>query len=195
MPKTASASVSTLEGLPARARILHTAHALFYRDGVRATGIDRVIAESGVTKVTFYRHFPSKNELVLAYLDHRHEHWMQWLHSALERNGSARKGIRALVPALAEWLGDEEFRGCAFLNSVSELGGALPEVCAVSRNHKADMAAAIAGLLPASRQRAKQAAAIALAVDGAIVQAQFGETPEAAVKALGTIIDAVCGER
>jgi len=50
--------------LPARERILLTAHELFYRDGIRATGIDRVIAESGVTKVTFYRHFPSKNDLI-----------------------------------------------------------------------------------------------------------------------------------
>ena len=52
--------------LPARQRILLTAHDLFYRDGVRATGIDRVIAESGVTKVTFYRHFPSKKALLNA---------------------------------------------------------------------------------------------------------------------------------
>jgi AcrR family transcriptional regulator len=58
--------------LSARDRILRTAHDLFYADGLRATGIDRVIAEAGVTKVTFYRHFPSKNDLILAYLNLRH---------------------------------------------------------------------------------------------------------------------------
>ena len=59
----------------ARDRILRTAHDLFYRDGIRATGIDRVIAESGVAKLTFYRHFPSKNDLIRAYLDYRHQRW------------------------------------------------------------------------------------------------------------------------
>lgn len=62
--------------MPARQRVLLTAYRLFYRDGIRATGIDRVIAESGTTKATFYRHFPSKNDLVSAYLVHRHDRWM-----------------------------------------------------------------------------------------------------------------------
>ena len=72
------------QDLPARDRLLHTAHALFYRDGIRATGIDRVIAESGVTKVTFYRHFPSKNDLICAYLEYRHTGWMAWFGDALQ---------------------------------------------------------------------------------------------------------------
>ena len=67
--------------LPARERVLATALALFYRDGIRATGIDRVIAEAGVTKVTFYRHFPSKDALVVAFLESRHERWMAYTRS------------------------------------------------------------------------------------------------------------------
>ena len=114
------------QDLPARDRLLHTAHALFYRDGIRATGIDRVIAESGVTKVTFYRHFPSKNDLICAYLEYRHTGWMAWFGDALQRHAHALPAgtdrTRALAPALAEWLGSEHFRGCAFINSVSELG-------------------------------------------------------------------------
>ena len=74
--------------LSARDRILGTAHDLFYRDGIRATGIDRLIAESGVTKVTFYRHFPSKNDLVRAFLDLRHARWMAWFVDALGRRGA-----------------------------------------------------------------------------------------------------------
>ena len=73
--------------LSARERILLTAHDLFYSDGVRATGIDKVIAEARVTKVTFYRHFPSKNDLIRAYLDYRHERWMSWFKDALNRHG------------------------------------------------------------------------------------------------------------
>ena len=177
----------------ARERILLTAHALFYRDGIRATGIDRVIAESGVTKVTFYRHFPSKNHLVQAYLDYRHARWMAWFEDALRRHGGERagRGLDALVPALAEWLHDEHYRGCAFINSVVELGGALPEVVETARRHKADMAGLIAALLPPSRQRARDAQALALAVDGAIVHAQFDASPDAALKGLQRLIGAV----
>lgn len=176
-----------LAALPARERILRTAHDLFYREGVRATGIDRVIAESGVTKVTFYRHFPSKNDLVLAYLDLRHLRWMAWFTGSLARHGGAPAGVDALVGAMGEWFRSEGFRGCAFLNGVSEIGPALPEAVDITRRHKADMTDAIAALLPAGRQRKRQAAALALAVDGAIVQAQFGETPDAALRQLSWI--------
>lgn len=169
----------------ARARILHAAHELFYRDGIRATGIDRVIAESGVTKVTFYRHFPSKNDLILAYLAYRHQRWMAWFTEALARHGG---GPDAIVPAMGEWFRDARYRGCAFINSVGELGGALPDVIEMTRSHKLDMTAAIAAALPASRRRAKIAQAVALAMDGAIMQAQFGVSPDAALSSLDRII-------
>ncbi len=162
---------ATLDSLPARDRILHTAHDLFYRDGIRATGIDRVIAESHVTKVTFYRHFPSKNELIVHYLALRHERWMGWFVDALQRHGG--QGVTALVAGLQEWLASPSFRGCAFLNSVSEMGTSLPEAISITAQHKEDMRDAIGTLLPASPQRKRQAAALALAVDGAIVQTQF----------------------
>ncbi|MDB5998796.1 MAG: TetR family transcriptional regulator [Rhizobacter sp.] len=186
MPAT---ELPNLEVRPPRERILSTAHDLFYQEGIRATGIDRVIAESGVSKVTFYRYFPSKNELILAFLAHRHERWMAWFTDALQRHGADRgKGIDALVPALAEWLAAPTFRGCAFINSVGELGGALPEVVEIARNHKRDMVGAIADLLPASRRRTKDAQAIGVAVDGAIVQAQFEAGAEAALAALGRLV-------
>lgn len=62
-----------------------TAYQLFYGYGIRATGIDRVIAKAGVSKVTFCRHFPSKNHLIPAFLDSRHDRWMAWFRAALER--------------------------------------------------------------------------------------------------------------
>jgi AcrR family transcriptional regulator len=192
MPPT---ELPSLEMRPPRERILSTAHDLFYQEGIRATGIDRVIAESGVSKVTFYRYFPSKNELILAFLAHRHERWMTWFTDALQRNGADRgKGIDALVPALAEWLAAPTFRGCAFINSVGELGGALPEVVEIARNHKRDMVSAIAGLLPASRRRTRDAQAIGVAVDGAIVQAQFEADAEAALAALGRLVKSVLAQ-
>jgi len=175
-----------------RQRILATAHELFYRDGIRATGIDRVIAEAGVTKVTFYRQFPSKNDLILAFLEYRHQRWMGWFSEALARHGGARgRGAAALAPALREWLGGAGFRGCAFINSVAELGGTLPEVMEIARRHKQEMTDALAVLLPPSRQRAQTAQALALAVDGAIVRAQGEANPAAALKALERVIKAL----
>lgn len=188
MPFMAPSQTPPTAPLPARERILLTAHDLFYREGIRATGIDRVIAQAGVTKVTFYRHFPSKNELILAFLEHRHQRWMDAFTDALRRHGP---GPAALVPALGEWFGSPDFRGCAFINSVGELGASLPEVVAISRRHKDDMQTAISGLLPASRQRPRLARAIALAVDGAIVRAQMDQAPEPALKTLDQIVQAL----
>lgn len=159
---------------PARERILATAHDLFYRDGIRATGIDRLIAESGVAKLTFYRHFPSKDALVLAFLEHRHARWMAWFEAALVRHGGAAgAGLAPLAAAMAEWFAEPQFRGCAFINVVAELGGSLPAADAIARAHKADMGRAILALLPAGAGRKACAEAAALAVDGAIVRAQI----------------------
>ncbi|WP_418132006.1 TetR/AcrR family transcriptional regulator (plasmid) [Variovorax sp. 375MFSha3.1] len=180
--------------LPARERILRTAHDLFYAEGLRATGIDRVIAEAGVTKVTFYRHFPSKNDLILTYLNLRHERWMKWFTEALERHGGASKGAQALPPVMKEWfrgraLGD--FRGCAFLNGVSEMGPTMPAVVQATRQHKQQMTDVIEALLPQSSQRKRTAEALASAVDGAIVQAQYSGDPAPALRALQFIADKV----
>ena len=178
-----------IRDLPARERILLTAHALFYRDGIRATGIDRVIAESGVTKVTFYRHFPSKNELILAFLDYRHQRWIQWFRDALHRHGGfAGEGVRALPAALTEWLSDPAYRGCAFINTAVELGGSLPQAIELARSHKADMTLLIVELLPPSTSRDLDAQAIALLVDGAIVRAQLDQAADVAITLLTRLL-------
>ncbi|QQP97395.1 TetR/AcrR family transcriptional regulator [Lysobacter enzymogenes] len=176
----------------ARERILQTAHDLFYLEGVRATGVDRVIAESGVTKVTLYRHFPSKNELILAFLDYRHERWMAWFDAALRRGGD---DAAALAPALAEWFAHPQFRGCAFINTVAELGPALPDAGERARAHKRAMQARIAALLPAGAARETRARALAVAVDGAIVRAACDGASEDALAALAATVDAVLARK
>lgn len=173
----------------ARDRILTTAHDLFYGEGVRATGIDRVIADAGVTKATFYRHFPSKNDLVEAFLHYRHERWMAWFDDALNRHRS--DGAMAVVHALREWFSQSTFRGCAFINTVVELGGSVPAFEDISRDHKQDMTASIRGLLPEGESADVDASAIALAVDGAIIRAQYTHDPEAALLPLSRLIRAL----
>lgn len=187
----AGASCTGASTASARERIVRAAHELFYRDGIRATGVDRLIAEAGVTKVTFYRHFPSKNDLIVAYLDHRHALWMQWFRAALERHRSAASvhPWQPLVDAMAEWLGSPSFRGCAFLNAVVELENALPVVAALTRRHKADMIQVLEGLWPGTaEEQTAQAERAALIVDGAILRAQMDRSPEAAVSLLRQLL-------
>ena len=187
-----ASSTANLEAMPARERILLTAHDLFYREGIRSTGIDTVIERARVTKVTFYRHFKSKNELILAYLDYRHERWMRWFTAALQRHGAT---LKALVPAMAEWFRSPEYRGCAFINGVSEIAPALPQVKEITRRHKADMQKAIAALLPPGRQRESLARSLALAVDGSIVQAQFRADPAGVLKDLRQLVRLIANHR
>lgn len=178
--------------LPARQRILVTAHDLFYREGIRATGIDRIIAESGVTKVTFYRHFPSKNDLIMAYLEHRHLLWIDWLNETLERHrGPGREVATRLVTVFREWFESEGYRGCAFLNAVVELGRTLPEVAEIATRHKNEVMEIIARLLPESPDRQGSALAIAVALDGAILRAQMEKAPKSALAALETLLKAI----
>jgi len=189
VPATSSADLQTR---PARERILLTAHDLFYRQGIRSTGIDTVIELAGVTKVTFYRHFKSKNHLIVAYLQYRHERWMRWFTAALQRHGGT---LQALVPTMAEWFRSAEYRGCAFINGVSEIAPALPQVTEITRDHKAEMQQAIASLLPACRRRESLARSLALVVDGSIVQAQFCSDPELVLRDLRQLVKLIGGER
>jgi len=189
-----STSTTLLSNKPARERILLTAHDLFYRDGIRATGIDKVIAEAKVTKVTFYRHFPSKNDLIRAFLEYRHQRWMTWFKDALTRHSVRGEGLMALVPALREWFENPVYRGCAFINIAAELGDSLPDTLNICHRHKQDMVEVIAGLLPPKDGRMSLANAVAVAVDGAIVRAQIETGPggrQAALSSLSLILAAL----
>src|SRR5262245_14474873 len=106
----------------ARRRILETADRLFYQDGIRAVGIDRIIAEAGVAKMSLYNHFPSKDDLILAVLKHREEGVLGFFRSAMERHAKrAKHPLRAFFAALKEWFELTGFRGCPFQNAAVEL--------------------------------------------------------------------------
>ncbi|MGQ8707004.1 TetR/AcrR family transcriptional regulator [Serratia sp. TSA_198.1] len=178
--------------LPARQRILLTAHDLFYREGVRATGIDRIISESGVTKVTFYRHFPSKNDLIAAFLANRHEQWLAWFNQSLERHVAEQGNVlSALTPCLAEWFNDPHYRGCAFINTAVELADMLPESLNIARQHKEQMADAIARRLPVGPRQEQQAAMLAMLIDGAIVKVQIEQQPQQTLLLMSGMLEAL----
>jgi AcrR family transcriptional regulator len=100
----------------ARDRLLRTASALFYGEGIRAVGVDRVIGEAAVTRATFYRHFPSKDDLVVAYL--REVDAGVRAAAGAAPDGAPR--LRALLGEMGEQLCSAGFRGCAFINAAAE---------------------------------------------------------------------------
>jgi AcrR family transcriptional regulator len=115
--------------MPARERILTTAYRLFTRRGIRAVGTDEVIAQSGVAKATLYRHFPSKNDLVLAVLQRREELWtleMVEQQSRL-RGDTPEEQLLAIFDVFHDWFQHhEDYDGCSFINVLLELGVAHP---------------------------------------------------------------------
>ncbi len=158
----------------ARSRILDTADRLFYAGGVRAVGIDRIIAESGVAKMTLYAHFRSKDDLILDVLRHREERFQAWFAEALGRHAGAEGDrLAALFAALREWFERPDFRGCAFINASIELADPAHPGFAFARQHKERFRGFVAGLIEESLGEAgsKFAPAIALLIEGAIVGA------------------------
>ncbi len=106
----------------ARERILDTAYELFCRHGIRSVGIDRIIAESGVAKMSLYRHFASKADLVLAFLDLREERWTRdWLEVEIVGLATTPEGrLLALFDAFDEWFHHDDFESCAFMRTLLE---------------------------------------------------------------------------
>ncbi|MEZ1455296.1 helix-turn-helix domain-containing protein [Pseudomonas aeruginosa] len=102
-----------------REQLLSTAVDLFYREGYHATGIDRILAESGVAKMTLYKHFRSKDELIMAALEVRRQRTAERMLEA-EARLQPRAAILAVFDGLQEFLQDEAFRGCAFIHAAAE---------------------------------------------------------------------------
>ncbi|MFF5179757.1 TetR/AcrR family transcriptional regulator [Micromonospora sp. NPDC000316] len=104
----------------ARLRLLTTATRLFYAEGIHSVGVDRIIAEAKVTRATFYRHFPSKDDLILAYLREVHQMDRRAVDAALAANPAPVDALQAIAGSIAHNIQSPGFRGCAFLNAAAE---------------------------------------------------------------------------
>ncbi|AWB90917.1 TetR/AcrR family transcriptional regulator [Aeromicrobium chenweiae] len=104
----------------ARDRLLRTAGELFYAEGINTVGVDRVVAEAKVTKATFYRHFPSKEDLVVAYLESVDEQFRQWFDQLAVEHPDPAERLRAFFEGIATYLCGPDFRGCHFINAGAE---------------------------------------------------------------------------
>ena len=177
----------------ARERILDTAYELFSRHGTRAVGVDRIIAECGIAKMTLYRNFPSKDALILAFLDRRADRWThEWLESeAAKRGGSPAQRLLAVFDTFDGWFREEDFEGCSFINVMLETVEPESVVRQASVRHLESIRAFLRGLA--------QDAGIAdpdgyarqwhILMKGSIVSAAEGDLEAAArAKELGTLL-------
>jgi AcrR family transcriptional regulator len=165
---------------PARDRILETASSLFYAHGTRNVGVDRVIAESGVAKATLYAHFPSKDDLVVAYLGKADGAWRGKLEAAAAAAGS---DPRAQLVGLFDALDDAGARGCAFLNSAAEAPGTPAHE--VTKEHKARVRMWVRDLArqAGAAQPSELARELTLLLDGALAAGTLDDAPAAAQSA------------
>jgi AcrR family transcriptional regulator len=109
------------ERKPVRERILETASEMFYRNGIRAVGIDAIIARCGVAKMSLYRNFPSKDALVAAWLEDRDKFfWGRWDRAEASRAGDPRGKLGAILDMVAATASHPKWRGCPFLNTGNE---------------------------------------------------------------------------
>jgi AcrR family transcriptional regulator len=125
--------VSAVEAIPqskpnARERILDTAYELFSRRAVRDVGVDELIEQAGVAKATLYRHFPSKDDLVIAFLERREERWtLAWVEAEARRRATTpEEQLLAIFELFDEWFQRDDFEACSFINVLLELGPAHP---------------------------------------------------------------------
>ena len=115
---------SASRATPVRERILDSSYELFSRRGIRAVGVDELIERAGVAKASLYRHFPSKDDLVVAFLECREQRWTNgWVEKEARRRGfTPEEQLLAIFDAFNEWFHREDFEACSFINVLLELG-------------------------------------------------------------------------
>ncbi len=165
-----------------RQHLIDTAYALFKREGFHVTGIDRILAEADVAKMTLYRHFPSKDDLIVAVLEHRAALFEVQLAKLLGPDGAPEDRIAALFDWYGRWFRREDFHGCLFAHAIAEYGEADHPVHLAARRQKARVRERIAAVLtenmPAPRAD-ELSSALLMLLEGAAMLAQMAPGDEA----------------
>ena len=168
--------------------LIDTALRLFYTGGYNATGIDKILAESGVAKMTLYKHFRSKDELILAALNRRDEQFRNWLMGEIEKaSPDPKERLLSMFDALEIWFRGKAFKGmgfsgCAFINVAGEFGDPDHPAHRVAAEHKRRIIDYLTGLCEDAgfENPGEMAEELALLKEGAIATAQVRDMPEAA---------------
>jgi AcrR family transcriptional regulator len=159
-----------------RDRLVSVALRLFHQYGFHATGIDKILAESGVAKNTLYRHFKSKDELILASLRQQDEEFRNWLMRKVEIQNNAVERLLAVFDVYEEWSRTPTFFGCMFINAAAEFSDANSPIHVFCKEHKRLVTRYIQELASTANRNIFAAEHLAaywmLLIDGAIVSTQ-----------------------
>jgi len=171
----------------AKARILLAADDLFYNEGIHAVGIDRVIAQAGVAKGSLYYSFAGKDDLIRAYLAHRHGMWAERISAGIAEHADPRDRILAVYDVLGALFAQPDYRGCAFVNATAEAAPDSVETQAASA-YRAWLHQLFLDLATdtGTADPTQLADALVLLYDGAVATSQMDRTPAAAVTARRT---------
>ncbi|HVI90790.1 MAG TPA: TetR/AcrR family transcriptional regulator [Dongiaceae bacterium] len=168
----------TAERVDKRQHTVETAYALFKRDGFHATGIDRIIAEADVAKMTMYRNFPSKDDLIVAALDHRAEKFDAMLDRLAASVGKPAEKIAVIFDWYERWFDSPDFHGCLFAHAVAEFGDPSHPVFQAAMAQKDNFRRRLRKILEEimSRDRAENAATtLLMLIEGATLLAEMGQ--------------------
>ncbi len=167
--------LSTPRSSEPRERLLRTASELFYREGIHSVGVDRIVAEGSVTRATFYRHFPGKEDLVVAYLQSEDAALRAMFESAAaqlaEAHGTPEQMLEAIIQGIADDVSRNHTRGCPFINASAEYPDATSPVRTTVAEHRGWFRATLEGALAAAGRSdaAERAGALVLLRDAALV--------------------------
>lgn len=177
-----------------RQHIIETAYRLFKRFGFHATGIDRIIAEANVAKMTMYRHFPSKDGLIVEVLEYRGRRFEHQLDRLVEERTKPLKKIETLFSWYKGWFRSSDFHGCLFAHALAEFGDPKHPVFRAASKQKTDLKRRLQKILEEAMTAERSesvAAALLMLIEGATLMAEIGHGDAAiqdAWKAAGTLI-------
>ena len=178
----------------ARARLLEAAAGRFYADGITATGIDAITAQAEVAKMSLYNNFASKAALVEAYLQDRHEEWLELYRARLAVASTAQERVLAVFGAYLDHAGlayDHGFRGCGLLNAAAELPAGDPGRAVVRRHkeHVEELLVEHLSALTDTAEARKLAEHFSFLLEGAMARAGLEGDPARLVHARGIAAD------
>ncbi len=180
MPVTAG---TPLDPAVTRDKVLTAATELFYVRGVHAVGVDEIVRAAGVSKLSLYRHFGSKDGLVAQVLATRSERIHAWLDTAVRRaaDGTPRGRVLAVFDALCRWYAETGFRGCAIVNAAVDTRGDDTQAPAIARGHLARYQELFTTELVAmgAREPVSLARQLLVLLEGATTVAAIEQSPEA----------------
>jgi AcrR family transcriptional regulator len=185
----------TAQRAPAKARILDTVDVLFYEDGIRNVGVDRIIAASTVTKATFYKHFRAKDNLIVDYITARHDAVRERFARIVEDAPGPEAALRAFIADVVDEIDRPGFRGCPFINAAAEFPAADHPVRRIVMTHREWYVDTLADLLRRMGHPVPGDAAdeLMLARDGALSGGYAGDSI-AATTALIRVANRVLAE-